>query len=991
MDLEEKKLLKRLARARDSGKLDEWELCCRRLAELRVSYGHYDQALQAYQEELAVCEAKADPAGTANAHRMVGEMYNTLGQFAESLDHVNKYLAYARQSKNAVEEQRALATIGRTYFCWAAELKTSDDSPEDRVKASEVLKECRKAYMKSLYICEQELKNVGSREKQEMKARILFNLGLACEIEEELPTALSYVAKSIVICKQESLLEDLHRCYISQATMLLKQSETHAALVSVDQACEVAKRLTNTTEFTVLALLHKSEIYFAMNNYVGAKKVLKKGYKLRSPNEEDRKAVETSLKRAIILCELEAKLTGTDETSLSERKDLNEKLGDACCSVKSYKHALQCYLNMLDCALALGQCGKQLQPCYVSLYTTYRDDKQYDLALEYARKELEVVGSVPSEAAKSHIAIGEILELKGSSYFDISEEYLAAHRLAVESGNTALQASALRRLLSAQQADGRLDLASETEKDLAALGNIESEDSESDEDPSTSGVHFSDISDSEEENGRTRPSRNTFRVTRNEKGETPLHVAAIRGDVPRAQRLLSLGHPVKERDLAGWTPLHEAANHGHVEMVRALLKAGADANDPGGRDCGGVTPLHDAASCGHFDVISVLLEHKALVTVLTDAGETPLDCLKAWRKRVDDLSDEDEVLYEQLIQSLESKLSAAGFQRPKAKTTVKKEKRSGFEMYKPRKAQLNLRRDVEESDSRKSGWGSVSPERHRRSTSPPISVTQPHDVLLDDGLSSPHSEMRSPPLQSPPPVADYRATMDALRKRPVTEERPKHRSEGALLDESSYVEEWLEDDMRANRVQKKKRKVIDFVDRSGIRSRQNSNDVTGEFFFPLDDPADFPPPSDEQSRKKAKLQSTLLDAGFSAVPAPLELQEIPSVRTDTSMDYPSLPSPPFSSVSDHMMTKVRINVGRLLLLVPVDGGRSEELTVRWLAEEAARRYCDLEGAEPQLQLRTRDGAILAATDPVSVAMGEDLDTTVLGWKTSSLTERYLPC
>lgn len=64
-------------------------------------------------------------------------------------------------------------------------------------------------------------------------------------------------------------------------------------------------------------------------------------------------------------------------------------------------------------------------------------------------------------------------------------------------------------------------------------------------------------------------------------GETPLHVAAARGNLILVQSLLKQGHPVKVEDSAGWLPLHEAANHGHVDIVEALLQAGADPNDKG--------------------------------------------------------------------------------------------------------------------------------------------------------------------------------------------------------------------------------------------------------------------------------------------------------------------------------------------------------------------------------------------------------------------------
>ncbi|XP_008933508.1 PREDICTED: ankyrin repeat domain-containing protein 12-like, partial [Merops nubicus] len=83
---------------------------------------------------------------------------------------------------------------------------------------------------------------------------------------------------------------------------------------------------------------------------------------------------------------------------------------------------------------------------------------------------------------------------------------------------------------------------------------------------------------------------------RNERGETPLHMAAIRGDVKQVKELISLGANVNVKDFAGWTPLHEACNVGYYDVAKVLIAAGADVNTQGLDDD---TPLHDSASSGH--------------------------------------------------------------------------------------------------------------------------------------------------------------------------------------------------------------------------------------------------------------------------------------------------------------------------------------------------------------------------------------------------------
>lgn len=107
---------------------------------------------------------------------------------------------------------------------------------------------------------------------------------------------------------------------------------------------------------------------------------------------------------------------------------------------------------------------------------------------------------------------------------------------------------------------------------------------------------------------------------RNRRGETPLQVAAIKGDAARVQQLLSGGANPNVRDNAGWTPLHEASSQGALEVVRLLLGAGACVNASGPD---GVTPLHDAVLSNVPDVVLLLRSAGASVDARTNDGRTP--------------------------------------------------------------------------------------------------------------------------------------------------------------------------------------------------------------------------------------------------------------------------------------------------------------------------------------------------------------------------------
>ncbi len=74
-------------------------------------------------------------------------------------------------------------------------------------------------------------------------------------------------------------------------------------------------------------------------------------------------------------------------------------------------------------------------------------------------------------------------------------------------------------------------------------------------------------------------------------------------------------------DVYGRTPLHYAAMDGNVASVLHLLTDGAD---PNGADDNGWTPLHFAAQEWQLDVARLLLEHGAEVDVIDAHGNTPL-------------------------------------------------------------------------------------------------------------------------------------------------------------------------------------------------------------------------------------------------------------------------------------------------------------------------------------------------------------------------------
>jgi ankyrin repeat protein len=104
-------------------------------------------------------------------------------------------------------------------------------------------------------------------------------------------------------------------------------------------------------------------------------------------------------------------------------------------------------------------------------------------------------------------------------------------------------------------------------------------------------------------------------------GETPLHLAAVRGYKETSQLLIAKGADVNAGDKRGLTPLHAAAWMGHKEIVTMLINAGANVNV---RDQGGVAALHTAALAGRKETVALLIAKGAAINVKNEDGVTPL-------------------------------------------------------------------------------------------------------------------------------------------------------------------------------------------------------------------------------------------------------------------------------------------------------------------------------------------------------------------------------
>lgn len=96
--------------------------------------------------------------------------------------------------------------------------------------------------------------------------------------------------------------------------------------------------------------------------------------------------------------------------------------------------------------------------------------------------------------------------------------------------------------------------------------------------------------------------------SRSRDGDTPLHIAAIQGDVRAIALLLDAGADIGAAGETGYTPLHYAVSQQRADAVRLLLERGADTSLHSEI---GETPLELAEHFHHHEIQKLLRHHAA--------------------------------------------------------------------------------------------------------------------------------------------------------------------------------------------------------------------------------------------------------------------------------------------------------------------------------------------------------------------------------------------
>ncbi|XP_012397430.2 LOW QUALITY PROTEIN: tonsoku-like protein [Sarcophilus harrisii] len=1026
-----RQLKKAKAKAQKNGQLKEEAVLCNQLGEILASHGSYREALAEHQQELHLLEITGDVLGCAVAHRKIGERLAELEDYTSALKHQHRHLELAQSLSSYIEQQRAWATIGRTYL-----------ASYDHSQSVDALLQAQTAFEKSLAIVDEKLEGIlTQQELSEMRTRLYLNLGLTFDSLKQPALCSDYIKKSIFLSEQNHLNEDLFRARYNLGTIHWRDGQHSKAMRCLEGARECArimKRKFMESECCVVV----AQILQDLGDFVAAKRALKKAYRLGSQQPKQRHTICRNLKYVVKVVSLQQRLERPRPIDLHEALGICEQLGDLFSKSGDFPKAARGLQKQLQFAKSVKIPNQELAVIHVSLAATFGDLKNYSWAVEHYEEELRVLEGNPLEEAKTWLNIALSKEEAGKPYEELEPCFQNALQCSQEAKKPWLQRQILQHLHAIQLKYQPLE-APNTASKLQELNCTEgwspskddiSEEEEEEELENSETLEDSDIELSESENegaeeemesyGQTGPGRRRLNKwnRRNDMGETMLHRACIDGQYRRVCDLVEQGHPLNPRDYCGWTPLHEACNHGHLEIVRFLLDHGAAVDDPGGPGCEGITPLHDALNCGHFEVAELLIERRASVTAKNSKGHTPRETLRQWVKLYGkDLDQETR----QKAQAMEKLLQQAAMEKLHRTASLGQASQGSLT---PQTIQTNSLFDPETSPSsspvRSSHFLAKSEAQHpfigNRSLNKPLTspeqglgITRPQSYHVGGEASSSEGDDDKVPFQ---PVkkrprllnlgqraegatlcssestesnvasasrAVYKAAIrgvgsaQARRLFKTIAKGPSQTpvAQSALIPEEEYLNgDWLEDDLESHCVRRKKSHCI----------LDNDSDCTSELESDGETICSSSKPRSRQSQLTRIVDKTVLGRTSGSSNSTGENPSVSRV-SDISGENPSAGYLPCSVAPPPIRIRVRVQDNVFLIPVP----QSERHPVSWLADQASQRYYQTCGLLTWLTLK-KEGALLAPEDLITDVLqsNEEVLAEVISCDLTSLTDRY---
>lgn len=1009
MQKEINKLLKQLSAANLRGNHKECIELNNIVGGLYTEVGSYSEAIHYHEEALKLCKTLGDRTNTALCHRYIGEGKASLGNYEEGIMHIKTYVDLAQKTNDKPEVQRAWTTLGRIYLMQAQSLHEGEQSSARTRTKRAIAGEAEKYFQIALNMAQSVRDLVDDKEYSSMVSGLFINMGIVKDIRGSREESVAKFNRSAEIARSKKLKEELYRCCVIAAPIYRRWNSTKLAVKASEEALQVAKSIGRKL-LICEALMELGLTRICQRDFKNAKRTFAQAYLEKSPSEDDHLKAVRLTKLSHLICINYEKLC-KETTSSDGRTKLCDKLGDLFHEIGNYYLAAEFYKQAYMSAKACSASPSEKARLIFSVAECYADAEQYQHAYQCFQKEAALREGNPKEQCSTFIKIAHMMEYLDKAPDDVCRQY----EKALEKGekDPKLMHSVLRWYVPYLELKGcnpsRLNEVQELFTNLESypevMEGVEEEDHEEADGLEDEIANVDDVITDDEDNdevlmvGRRR-TKGSNKFKQNEVGDTPLHEAAIKGDLKRVKSLISQGHEVNPRDNAGWIPLHESCNHGHYAIAEYLIEQGADVDFRGLK---GVTPLHDAATNGHYNIMRLLIKNGANVLMLTDTGENVLTCLRDYKSRnYSTMSNSEMSEYKQMEAELLNIMDKCGYGLM-SDGNMKQPKPSGAKGS-------SYRAPDSFQPTRSKALSSQSSKK----------VFDP--VTQSSGCSSLASSNKVRPDASS--VRQYRDAIGTLkRKRPLEEQQPSRKaSQPATIrtnyDPSVSTKNWLlsddiieaedddDDEEEDLLIAAQRRGAL----KSDWRSNKNSKNV-------LDDDGEEDGALFGSSENLPEINSTQRTDRPPSKPRTIELTDdegddfeiLTSPRRPSDNASRSRPSASpvggasfngsvhfnegsnfsFSKPPSEVLSKpLNVTIGDRKLLIPI---KDEKMTVADLKQSIVSRYSILVDAEPKISLAPQSdtNCLLFDDDLCKDVVREDLVANIICWQIPSIEESYL--